>query len=603
MPILNWKELQQRNNQRQAGITEDVPDAEWLQGWDRTAPDAQEQYAKRFHDTFLRNKSADETVADMATAYREYRDAPSPYTDEDAARMGYGESRYDTRIPFDQWVKNPTDYRANSQTVVNKLLSGLGKMGVYAGATFVDNIGGTLNGVFDVFKDAVNGDGFTPVQSFINNPVSKAMRRAQEWSDEAMPNYRTEEETMDADHWWRHLNANFWGDTFLKNIGFTLGAAGAGKIFSVATQGAQMHRLKRMYGDAVYDAYKAAVAASAGDAAAQGAFREMLQGTPMDAKTMYDTFSKLNRSYNRMQWNGILAGSIGGAVGESRMEAMFNAKEFRDETLPKAEARYEQAKLDLQEELLNNERYLMDEPVYDGYGNQVGTRPILNPEGEAYYRERLKELQASYQKELGLIDDEAASLANWTFGLNMPILTGGNIVMFGRNFAGGFRSQARARVRGNMTQGYRPKGSPWNQAVRGMATAVSEGTEELAQKVVSEGTKNKARRDMAAYYNGKYDKQALKDTSQWLMSVLNSVSDVIADPQSWEEFVVGFLTGGGTSLINAVARKDQRRELEQSKEYAESLNKILADPDFKTRWEHFVRHMHYDYLKENALDN
>ncbi len=605
MPVLNWRQLQYLNNQKQSGNVEEAPDASWLEGWDRNADDAYDQYVQRFRQNVIGlGRSPEEKRAAIAEAQVENPAYPE-YSEEDILNAGYGQSKFDYRTPFDQWIQDPINARANAQTAIGQLANGALKLVPYAASTFLDNTTGLIGGLINVGVDAVNGDGFTPLQSFIDNPVSQAHQNIREWSDRVFPNYRTNEEIEDADQWWKHLNANFWGDTFLKNMGFTIGAAYSGMLFGKATQALQ--------GKTVNKAYKAAMAAAAGDGDAEAVFREVLQGTPVkNPKKMYDAFSKIHKSYSRMNATSQFVGGVGGAVGESRTEALMAAKEFHDEQQMAAQSRYEQAKLALQQEMMSNPDFIGTEPVYDGYGNQVDERPVLNEYGRNEYIRRLRDLQSNYDKELSVIDNEADRVANTTFLLNMPLLTASNIVMFGRMMSGGFRSQAKAHLKGNINTGYKPAGNTLTDIGKGLFRATTEGVEELSQKVFSEGAKDIGERNMAAFHNGKYDKESIHGITDWLrgtLSMLDSASEVARQGQTWEEFAIGFLTGALGSVTHrglaggiAGTLREGREDREEGQRLADALNKVVQDPKFKERWGDMVRHNTYERFKQQALE-
>lgn len=593
MAVLGWKELRALNDRHQSGDFSDVPQEDWLGDFDPNAEDAQEQYEKRYYDTFVKGKaSADERMAYLK-ALQDVDFRPK-YTEEDVLNSGYGESKFDTRIPFDTWIKDPINYRSNLQSAVGQIANGIGKMGFYGIATFADNIAGLINGMIDVGIDAVDGDGFHPTESFRNNFLSEQFNALRDWSDRVMPNYRTREEEEDQDNWWKHINANFIGDTFIKNLGFTIGAGASGGVWS------KLFRLG--HGKVVNQAYKAALAAAGGDAEAEAAFQRVLQGSTMQsAEKIYNTFEKTRKSFNRLNWESQIIGGIGGAMGESRMEALMAAKEFRDAESVDARNEYESSKQKLQQEIFNNPAYLGEEPVYDGFGNQVDSRPVLNPEGERVYADRLAELRKNYDDKSRVIDAEAENLANSVYWPNMLLLTGSNIVMFGRMFAGGFKTQAKAKVRGSFGD-YRQKGSGLGTAGKIFGTAMSEGTEELSQKIISEGMKDIASRNISAFNDDKYDENSIKDVASWVSSICNTAISTIRDTKSWEEFAVGFLTGGLSSVMMGEIKKstaDARRSADAAKE----LNKRISDPKFKALWEGLVRHNHFENIKDVLLNS
>jgi hypothetical protein len=163
----------------------------------------------------------------------------------------------------------------------------------YAGTTFLDNTIGLIDGILNVAIDADVPGVTSKGRSFIDTPFAEAMQSVRDWSERVLPNYRTTEETEEQDEWWNHLNANFWGDTFLKNLGFTIGAGLSGAIYGKA--------FRALQGKTVNKAYKAALAAAAGDGDAEAAFQRVLQGEGMgNVKKIYDTFESTSNALKRL---------------------------------------------------------------------------------------------------------------------------------------------------------------------------------------------------------------------------------------------------------------------------------------------------------------
>ena len=593
MPILNWRELQYENSKRQLGGNEiDAENNPWLDGWDPNAKNATQDYFNRLETSMFGANDLDSRRKDIATGIE---DVPSEMAARAEAGMelGYGEDRRrDLRVPVEDWVEDPVNFRANSQTQVSKLKNGFVKMIPYAVSTFVDNTVGLVNGVLGIGVDAVDGGKFTPGRDFIDTFTANLMQDWREGVDERYPNYRTQEEIDDAEQWWKHLNGNFWGDTFLKNLGFTIGAGASGYVFSRGINALQK--------GVVNKAYKAALAAASGDAEATAAlengFKEILNGGSISGVgKMYDSLEKIRKSYQRLNWESQLIGGMGSAVGESRTEALNAAREFRKDYEQRAKAEMESRIDALSRVIISNPDYVV----------AVNGEPFLTQAGNDYYTAEIKKIRDSYADTMKQVDNEAAALANKTFWMNMPLLTGTNIIMFGRMMSGGFKSQSKIKVRGNIDSGYRLAGGVGRGLLNVAKTSASEGMEELSQKIFSEGAKDIAEHNMAAFHDGKYDIDAIKGLSQNILSLMDSAGHVIGDPTSWEEFAVGAITGGLSSFVMGGFREGlggTAEERAKNKEVVDTLNERLKDPDFKAMWEGLVRHNHYEDLKNVALN-
>lgn len=607
MPIRTWRELQYLVNQKQKGY--DVDEQLREHGVIPNPTDEEKKLLQiRASDSFNRARNFGTSAAIREQEMLGVAAELDALHNQDLSGTGFGESKYDQGIDFRDWIQDPIDYRANAQSTATKFFNGAAKLVPYAATTFLDNTVGLLGAVTNVI-----GSGDVPLvstsknHSFIDTPFAEAMQKVRDWSEEMFPNFRTTEEIEEQDQWWKHLNANFWGDTFLKNLGFTIGAMGSGAVYSAA--------FRKMQGKAIREAYKAAVAASVdGNVAAEEAFRRVLQGGAMqNPAKIYRTFAETKKKFERIGALSQFIGGVGGAVGESRVEAMGAAKEFRDEFVASANQKYEQAKQALEQSLLRNIDYVVMTPSqYDTEGNVTGWKPILNGRGLQALEVGERKLQQKYKEEIQAIDNESTKLANTTFWLNMPLLTADNIIMFGRLFSGGYNSQAKNLVRRMSDGTYAAASGNAAYIAKGAANAtwksLSEGNEEIQQKVFSEGAKDIAAHNMAAFNNGSYDKDAIHTVSDWILSMTNSANNVYTDPTSWEEFAVGALTGalgmpttkgwqGG--VIGGYKEIADKQKL--SEKYADSLNKLSQDPEFRARWEGLVRHVHYDKQKEAAL--
>ena len=559
---MRWDELQDKVNQYQTGKMPELEKPLKLISEEDKALD--ELNSRLRAGSSYQGRKAMRDMSQAARASQE-RDVT-----EEMYESGYGDYRKDYTLDYGTWKQDPTNYRANSQSSAGKLFNGMAKILPYAATTYLDNTVGLVAGIANMAADATDGDGeFRPLNSFINNPFSDLMQRVRDWSEKFLPNYRTTEEVEDADRWWRHLNANFWGDTFLKNLGFTIGAAFSGLTYTKGMELLQKGALK--------NAYRAAIAASTGDANAISGFRAVMRGGAMkDANAIYRAFGDMADSYAKLGWKANLIGGIGGAIGESRVEAINSADEHMRAVVSAANEDYEAKKNNLMTYLLGNSDFS------DG--------KTLNADGRAYYENRIKQYQQEYADTMRIAEDESRALSNTVFMLNMPLLTASNIIMFGKMYSGGYNSQAEKLLRGtfgNMSA----KATNAELVTLPLKNTISEGFEELSQKVISEGAKDIAATNIAYFHDKQYDTKALRFGSEWLMSMLKSAGNVLVDPTSWEEFAVGALTGAlgmpsshgwSGGIIGGV--QEAREKINKSNDLAQELNDKINSSDFRDMW-------------------
>ena len=155
----------------------------------------------------------------------------------------YGSSIFDKNIMDVDEAQRVSDIRAERQPSALKLGAGVVKMGSTAVTTYLDGTLGTIYGLGQGLYNALDDDPKTTFRNGLwNNDFNKWMAAAQEKMEEIAPNYYTSEQLDSA--WYSAANllsANFWGDKFLKNMGFTMGAmatmATPGFNLSWATKG------------------------------------------------------------------------------------------------------------------------------------------------------------------------------------------------------------------------------------------------------------------------------------------------------------------------------------------------------------------------------
>lgn len=121
------------------------------------------------------------------------------------------------------------------------------------------------------------------------------MQAVNEWSEQAMPNYYSEEEQNSP--WYENIfTANFLGDKFIKNLGFTVGAFYSGGLEAGLMKGLG----------------KAAIKGMSKIGATSQAIKNATKASNMVASTM---------------------GALTSAVNEGRIEALNNSKDWYESTL------------------------------------------------------------------------------------------------------------------------------------------------------------------------------------------------------------------------------------------------------------------------------
>lgn len=147
----------------------------------------------------------------------------------------WGESMFDNKTANQADFENLGDVRANNQPWYAQIGAGLAKGAILAGTTFLD---GTIGLIFGA-GTAIDEDRWSGLW---DNDFSKAMQSINEWAEQALPNYYTKAEQEQP--WYENIfTANFLGDKFIKNLGFTVGAFYSGGVTAAGLKATKLPQL------------------------------------------------------------------------------------------------------------------------------------------------------------------------------------------------------------------------------------------------------------------------------------------------------------------------------------------------------------------------
>lgn len=526
--------------------------------------------------------------------------------------VGVGDSMYDEGITSMTQLDNLANTRGELQPWYAQIGAGLAKGAVLAGTTFADGIIGTIVGLGNA---AATGT----FSGFWNNPFSNAMQQVNEWSESALPNYYTDAEQNDP--WYENIfSANFIGDKFLKNLGFAVGAAYSGKISAGATS--------RLLGlNKARQAFKGAVTAS-GEAlnpnAALQAYREgdlFLDGVRLTDELARDA-KKLKMAEPTLK----LTGAFSGALGEARIEAIQNSKDWFE--LHKQQLDDAQAKVAAQEQ----EAMLREFPQFAQYqispdGNTF--EQVLTPEGQAMLQARV-DAKFDYKGGLQKLSEDRAKMGNIDFALNIPLLTVSDAWQFGKFYAGGYNtakrgSQILRTVAEDGTVSYSAaKPSVLRNALKIASKGVAEGPyEEMGQAVAGKVAGYKYASELNDFYGAKIDPDAESETIDWLQATAKAIQQTYGTVEGWEEGFIGGLTGlvgipGFRSAKNSEGGfqspvylqggiKEDIQEIRERSEKDDAivtqLNNRVQSPEFLNYYQSAIRHNAYQKQMDEAADN
>lgn len=147
----------------------------------------------------------------------------------------WGESVFDEATATEAQFQELGDIRAENQPWYSQIGNGLAKGAILAGTTFLDGTIGLVLGAGTAIKD-------WRWSGLWDNDFSKAMQSVNEWSEQALPNYYTKAEQEQP--WYENIfTANFLGDKFIKNLGFTVGAFYSGGVTAAGLKTTKLPQL------------------------------------------------------------------------------------------------------------------------------------------------------------------------------------------------------------------------------------------------------------------------------------------------------------------------------------------------------------------------
>ena len=502
---------------------------------------------------------------------------------QEAIDAGLGESKYDEAVysPYD--LQNLNEVRSREQSGLQQLINGLGKGAVIAGTTVIDNFLGTAVGLINLGVQGAKGNidsGSEALNAFVDNPVSRFMQTINNKAEEWMPNYTTEWEQNTP--WWQRLGtANFWGDHFLKNTGFFVGAylSGMGNA-KMMTKAMQLDKMKL--------AFKGVVT-SEGKALQSGA--EILKAYKtgdalMDGAKITDDLVNAAKNLRNKEYFVKFASGIAGSFGESRMEALSGSEEDFN-------ARYQLLMQAKERDLANIDNVLMEQhPEWYSFTLPTEGQPATPPkltsaEGLAAKEEMVRKLNSKYEEYERELANERIDYANKSFLINMAITSADNIYQFGDAFTGGFtkaRQIAAIKRLADGTYAASKKG-----VVKGIAEALGSPVFEGTQEMLQRGTQLAGERWNASKFNEFYgsalDPKAIEAKENYFKTWFDTVGDTYSDPVEWENFFLGAVTSllpmPGSSFYSGI--KDAVQSPEESKKLADALNDFIKD-DTKREW-------------------
>ena len=473
----------------------------------------------------------------------------------DTGNTSWGESVYDKPNTTIDALQHIGDLRAEEQSAAAKLSAGVAKGGILAATTFLN---GTVGLIAGLGEWATTGK----VSKVWNNDFSRLMDDITEKSEQILPNYYSDKELNSP--WYTNIfTANFLGDKFLKNLGFTIGAYYSGGVY---TKG----------------------------------LGALLKGLNASAKTAVITNTGV--------------GSLISAVNEGSIEGLKAADEFYNEHAPK-----------IQQHL--KEKLALAKETYEANKGKTMIRVGETLMDAAYYnyQQTVQQEQQLYEKAMAKLEEDRAKVGNTTLLLNIPILTASNIVQFKNLYSKGFNTASKntpnlVGTRGNWSAKNLSKAAKTATILKG---GIAEGSEEMAQRNASDTQKSYYAQDFNNYYRALHGLEAEDETLDWMKTAGSVMAKNFTDNganAAWEEFTIGALTGllgmpRFRSIRNSETKKLQspivleenfiskwkelRENANRDQAIADKLNERFNSKEFKNYYQGLKRHQKY----QNDMDD
>lgn len=528
--LQNWRQLQQQNAMNQAGVSDDY------NSWRNQA------FAFRGNSLYNAREAAPQVVQ-------------SPLYNTNTK---LGESMFDEDVYSPEQFQNASDVRAENQPWYSQLGAGIAKGAVLAGTTFLDGTMGLLYGGAKAIED---GD----VSKLWDNDFSKAMQSINDWSERELPNYYTSQE-QDASIWDKLFTANFWGDSFIKNLGFTVGAFYSGGLEA-------------------------------------GAIRGLGRLAMTGAKNLGATISTIKNIAQTSQATASILGSFTSAVNEGRIEALNNSREY-----------YKAVSSDLLNQ--HNERL---KSIQDNYYGTEMYNNLVAQENDNYNKAMTK--LSEDRVHMGNVD-LALNIPILTIS---NLIQFGK--MYGRGFKTARRAQQiEENIGGRGITGtlgkYAPKTTKSEIYTAALKNPISEGMEEVNQQLASNISADYYKTDVNNYYKALTDPNNRQEANSWLKASMQAFTETMGDQSTWEQFLVGAMTGAmGMPRFRSFTKegkfqspitieggivgeyRDVTQRIAREQAIADKLNERVNSPEFKAYYDGYVRHQGFQKAMNNATQN
>lgn len=474
----------------------------------------------------------------------------------------YGTRKVDPLFINQEQLENLEDTRARNQSNFSQIANGIIKGITTAGTTFADGTIGLVWGLGQGIYNALDKDEDTSFASGLwNNQFNQWMNQANEWMEQVAPNYYTNDER---EHPMSHIfNANFIGDKFIKNLGFTAGALGSAVAFG-----------------GVY-----------------GKLGHLIGKTALGLGTAGRTAVGISKAASM----GI--GAVAAATTEGSIEALQAAQQMGEEN--------QQLYTNLRD---SNIQEIMDNPNLSDYEKEL----LKEDENDKYNK-----VMAKLEEDKAKVGN--ATLA-WNIPILTAGNIIQFNKLLGGGFRSASRAAKVAGKMGELRPGGLFEKTTAQRAAKAFyKSGHAEGREEVLQQIASDASNTRYSLELNDYYKSLYDPEANTQASDYIAGIGKQILATLGREDTWEQYLIGSMTGiMGAPVFgknNTQTRADfgkgkrigwsggvlgQYNEItedrERNQKVADYLNERAKDPKFRDQYQRLVRHMYFQDKMDAALD-
>jgi hypothetical protein len=375
---------------------------------------------------------------------------------QDTTGFAYENATLSAKYPRVFKGLNNEELYAQNQGALEKAGNGLAKLAGTTATTLANNTAGLLYGITKGFDDG-------KFSSVYDNAFTQKMDMFSKYMEDKFPHYYTAAELKDPLSLRSIFTGNFFWDKIVKNLGFSAGAAISAYGFSAALEALSLSKSLVASGRALQalEATETGVNEGKGVASVIQALKNP-KNTLSKFGGVLEEFGAVEAGAKYSTANRLLSSYLG-VSGEAGMESYQNARQFKENAIK-------------------------------DYIKRFGVEPSA--------------------EELQKIDEHAAQVGNWSYGLNAALLTGTEYIQLPKIFGSTYSGEKRILNDIVFKDGLWKSTLPTSRVGKSLYKArnvaslffnEAEAFEEGAQFAIQQGTNN--------FFNKKYRNN--EQTSFW----------------------------------------------------------------------------------------